>query len=96
MTDSRGIHGSIPADIREKVRQDVERLKRIVNKMEQEGAGYTVDEIVVEFKRHLSEYSLFNFMRRIILNFRSMVGYAVRKRIHRPSMISANSAVAKT
>lgn len=72
VADSRGIHGSIPADIREKVRHDVERLKRIINKMEQEGAGFTVDEIVLEFKRHLSEYSLFNFMRRIILNFRSM------------------------
>lgn len=46
--------------IRERIRWDVERLSKIAKKLETEGLSHTADDIIDEFKRYASEYSLFN------------------------------------
>lgn len=52
--------------IREKIRQDVERINKIVYGFEMKGLIYTVDDVVEEFNRCTEEYSLFNFMEKVI------------------------------
>lgn len=56
--------------IRERIRWDVERLNKIVKKLESGGLVYTVDDIVDEFKRYEKEYSLFNFMESLIIKLK--------------------------
>lgn len=48
--------------IRERIRWDVERLTKIVRRMESNGLPFTSDDVIDEFHRYASEYSLFNFM----------------------------------
>lgn len=56
--------------IRERIRWDVERLNRIILKLEKEGLTYTADDIIDEFNRHVNEYSLFNFMEGMIIKLK--------------------------
>lgn len=52
--------------IRERIRKDIERLKYIVGRMEADNLKYTSDEVIEEYNRYLSEYSLFRFMENTI------------------------------
>lgn len=52
--------------IRQDVRRDVERLMKIVRKMNKGDYLYTVDDVVDEFHRYMRECSLFNFMDDVI------------------------------
>lgn len=52
--------------IRERIRWDVERLTKIVRKLDANGLSYTADDVIDEFHRYASEYSLFNFMESMI------------------------------
>lgn len=54
------------ASIREQIRRDVERLMRIVGKLNSHNFVYTVDDVISEFSSYMWEYSLFNFMGGII------------------------------
>jgi len=56
--------------IRERIRRDVERLTKIDKKLDTEGYTYTADEIIDEFRRYEDEYSLFNFMESLIIQFK--------------------------
>lgn len=55
---------------REETRRDVERLTRIVRRMESRGTVLSADEIVEEFKLYRSRYSLFRFMESVIMNLK--------------------------
>lgn len=55
---------------REETRRDVERLTRIVRRMESRGTVLSVDDIVEEFKLYRSRYSLFRFMESVIMNLK--------------------------
>ena len=44
----------------------MERLTKIIRKLESNGLSYTADDVVDEFHRYASEYSLFNFMEGMI------------------------------
>lgn len=55
---------------REETRRDVERLTRIVRRMESRGTVLSADDIVEEFKLYRSRYSLFRFMESITLNLK--------------------------
>ena len=57
--------------IRECIRRDVERLTRIIRKMDTDSICYTADDVVEEFNCYVHEYSLFNFMEKIIVRLRS-------------------------
>lgn len=56
--------------IRERIRWDVERLTKIVRKLDGNGLLYTVDDVIDEFNRYAQEYSLFNFMESIIIKLK--------------------------
>lgn len=53
--------------VRDGIREDVSRLKRISNRMAADcTGGYSVDDVIDEFNCFIREYSLFMFMRRLI------------------------------
>lgn len=56
--------------IRERIRQEVELLTRIVRKLDDSGLPYTADDVTGEFNRYVREYTLFNFMERTIAKLR--------------------------
>ena len=56
--------------IRERIRWDLERLNRIIRRLDTEGLSYTADDVIDEFNRHASEYSLFNYMEGIIIRLK--------------------------
>lgn len=55
---------------KEETRRDVERLTRIVRRMESRGTVLSADDIVEEFKLYRSRYSLFRFMESVIMNLK--------------------------
>ena len=56
--------------IRERIRWDVERLTKIIRKLDNNGLTYTADDVIDEFNRYANEYSLFNFMESIIIKLK--------------------------
>lgn len=52
--------------ISEGVRTDVERLKKIIFRLDAAGLSYSTGEVIDEFKRFKFEYSLFNYMEKLI------------------------------
>ncbi|MCM1449723.1 MAG: site-specific integrase [Clostridiales bacterium] len=57
--------------IRNHIRADVERLARINRQLESTGHDYTPDDIITTFLQYTSEYTLCNYMTKLIDNFRS-------------------------
>ena len=49
-----------------RIRWDIERLTKIIRKLENEGIPYTADDVIDEFNRYANEYSLFNYMESMI------------------------------
>ena len=56
--------------IRERIRWDLERMVKIIRKLEDEGLGFTVDDVMLEFNRYVEEYSLFNFMEYLVIRLK--------------------------
>ena len=69
-TLQKGERKSFILSIRERIRWDVERLTKIDRKLDANGLGYTVDDVVDEFNLYSHEYSVFNFMASIIAKLR--------------------------
>lgn len=65
-TTQKSERKSFILSIRERIRWDVERLTKIIRKLENEGLSYTADDVIDEFHRYASEYSLFNYMESMI------------------------------
>ncbi|MDE5800254.1 MAG: site-specific integrase [Paramuribaculum sp.] len=57
--------------IREGIHCDVERLTVIISKFERSGRIYSIEDVAEEFKRFREEYTLFNFMERVIDKLRA-------------------------
>lgn len=55
---------------REETRRDLERLTRIVRRIESRGTVLSADDIVEEFKLYRSRYSLFRFMESVTVNLK--------------------------
>lgn len=58
---------SLILSIRERIRWDIERLTKINHSLDFKGLSYTADDVIEEFQRFQDEYSLFNFMEKIII-----------------------------
>ncbi len=56
--------------IRKRIHRDIERLNRIVRNLDYKGLSYTVDDVIDLFIQYSKDYSLFNFMEKIILKLR--------------------------
>ena len=65
-TNRKSGRKSFILSIRERIRWDVERLNKIVRKLDNAGLEYSADDVIDEFNRYASEYSLFNFMESLI------------------------------
>lgn len=65
-TTQKSERKSFILSIRERIRWDVERLTKIIRKLESNGLSYTADDVIDEFHRYANEYSLFNFMESMI------------------------------
>lgn len=52
--------------IKERIRWDIECLSKLNLELDNNGIGYTTDDIIDEFRRYVHEYSLFNFMESVI------------------------------
>ncbi|MDE7420454.1 MAG: site-specific integrase [Muribaculaceae bacterium] len=56
--------------IRERIRWDIERLNKIIRRLDNDGLIYTVDDVIDEYNRQAAEYSLFNFMESMIIRLK--------------------------
>lgn len=56
--------------IRERIRWDVERLNKIIHKLDDDTFPYSADDVINEFNRHVNEYSLFNYMEGMIIKLK--------------------------
>ena len=52
--------------VRFSISRDLDRLRRIIRKLDTVSMVYTADDVVDEYRRHLREYTLFNFMESVI------------------------------
>lgn len=59
------------ASIRDNVRQDLERFKKIIRHFEDSGFSYKSEDIIKEYLRFVNEFSLFNYMSKIISQFKN-------------------------
>lgn len=69
-TTQKSERKSFILSIRERIRWDLERLTKIIRQMDNNGLPYTADDVIDEFNRYASEYSLFNFMESIIIKLK--------------------------
>lgn len=69
-TSAESVRKPVIISVREQIRFDLERIVKIIRQLENSALRYTADDIVDSFNRYLSEYSVFNYMERIILKLR--------------------------
>ena len=62
----KGERSALITSIRERIRWDVERLKKIIRRFENEELSYSAETVIEEFKRYSSENTLFNHMQNAI------------------------------
>lgn len=53
-------------DTRERIRRDITHITRIIARLETETLEFTADDIITEFSRYSSEFTLIRFMKQII------------------------------
>lgn len=56
--------------IRERIRWDMERLNKIIRKLDYDGLTYTAEDVIEEFNRRTNEYTVFNYMEGIIIKLK--------------------------
>lgn len=70
VTSHKSERKNLILSIRGQIRQDIERLTKIIRKFDNDGLPYSVDHILEEFNRYADEYSLFNFMQNVIIKLK--------------------------
>lgn len=55
--------------IKERIRWDIERLTKIIHKLDTTEVSYTTDDIVSEFERYCQKYTLFNYLESMVVSF---------------------------
>lgn len=66
----RSARNSRILSIRERIRWDMERLNKIIRKLDSGGLPYSSDDVIDEFNIYANEYTLFNFMESQIVKLR--------------------------
>lgn len=69
-TTQKSERKSFILSIRERIRWDVERLNKIIRKLDNDGLSYVADDVIYEFNRQVKEYSLFNYMEPLIIKLK--------------------------
>jgi len=70
VTNQKSERKSFILSIHERIRWDIERLTKIIRRLDNNGLTYTADDVIEEFNRYANEYSLFNFMEGIIIKLK--------------------------
>lgn len=70
ITSHKSERKTLILSIRERIRWDVERLTKIIRRLDNNGLAYAADDVIEEFNRYANEYSLFNFMEGIIVKLK--------------------------
>ena len=70
VTNQKSERQSFLLFVRERIRWDIERLTKIIRKLDSKGVAYSADDVIEEFHRYVSEYSLFNYMESIIIRLK--------------------------
>lgn len=70
VTDIKSKRYNLLLSMRESILDDIERIKRIVGKLDSRGIPFSVNDIYDEFVRFINECTLFTFMNQIIENLR--------------------------
>ena len=81
VSDNNSERMSFISSIRERIRWDVERLAKIVRKLDNTSIAYSSEDVIEEFNRYSKEYTLFNFMEGVIVKLKHKVRSELRKRI---------------
>jgi len=68
--DNNSERMSFISSIRERIRWDVERLTKIVRKLDNSSMVYSSEDVIEEFNRYSKEYTLFNFMEGVIVKLK--------------------------
>lgn len=61
----------VTKSVRDNIRRDVERMHKIVRRLDDDGMDYSCDDVIDAFRDYLSNYSLFNYMRGIIARLKT-------------------------
>lgn len=56
--------------LRRLIHSDIERIYRIANNLDESALPYTIDDLIREYQIYTHDYTLFNFMERLILKLR--------------------------
>lgn len=56
--------------LHERIKWDLDRLTKIIQKLENDGLAYSIEDIINAFHKYAHEYSLFNFMETIIIKLK--------------------------
>lgn len=56
--------------IRDRILWDVIQLNKTVKKLDETGLDYTADDVLAEFKSYTDEYTVFNYLERLIIIFK--------------------------
>lgn len=70
VSDNNSERMSFISSIRERIRWDVERLAKIVRKLDNTSIAYSSEDVIEEFNRYSKEYTLFNFMEGVIVKLK--------------------------
>lgn len=69
--DRDGRRGEAVGSIGDGIRMDLDRMSRIIGKLNKKGLAYTADDVVDAYRRYYAECKLFGFMEGIIGSLRS-------------------------
>ena len=70
VTPNGSMRKTLILSIRERIRWDVERLIKINRYLDLKGLSYTAEDVIDEFRNYKDEYSLFNYMEKIIVKLK--------------------------
>ncbi|MDE5871565.1 MAG: site-specific integrase [Muribaculaceae bacterium] len=60
------VREAVAASIAERIRMDLDRMARIIGKLNKKGLAFTADDIVDAYRRYSGEFTLFGFMEGVI------------------------------
>lgn len=69
-TTPESVRRSYILSVRQHILWDMERLMKIEDRLDSNGMGYSLKDIIDEFGRYASEYTLFNYMEKVIASLK--------------------------
>lgn len=77
--------------VREQIRNDVERISRIIAKFDLRGINYSTDDIISEFDSYIAKYSVFSYMESLIVKLKQNGRMRTSETYYQRCKVSGNS-----